>query len=190
MKSFVTIKEFATLANITTQAVYKRISQQDSIIQPYIKFDGKYKLISTDALRLFAEENITSETAEKPAPEPPKPEPAPVPEKPQPKPEPVISKQPEQMLPAKDEQLLNNTTNKLVSSLENHIDDLKKEVETLRSELAEKNLQLSNLNERLANEQELHRHNQLLLVSTQENSETTEKEPEKQSGFFKKIFGK
>lgn len=169
MESFVTIKEFAALANKTTQAVYKRISQQDNIIQKYIKFDGKYKLISTEALKYFADEP-TEEEQEQPA-EQPKPEP--VPEQP--------------LLPASD--LLNSTTNKLVSSLENHIDDLKKEIETLRSELAEKNLQLSNLNERLANEQELHRHNQLLLASSDSDREK-EKEPEKQGGFLKKIFGK
>lgn len=170
MKEFVTIKEFAALANITTQAVYKRINQQDNNIQQYIKFDGKYKLISPDALKFFTEEQETETTEPEP-----KPAPTPVPE-----PAPLPASQSSETL------LLNNTTNKLVSSLENHIGDLKKEIETLRSELAEKNLQLSNLNERLANEQELHRHNQLLLVSTQENPE-----PEKpKTGFLNKIFKK
>lgn len=178
MNSFITIKEFAALANVTTQAVYKRISQQDSNLQPYIKIDGKYKLISTDALKLFAEESLENEAPAAPEPTAEAVQPAPEPEQPEPP-----------MLPADNElKLLNQTTDKLVSSLENHIGDLKKEIETLRNELAEKNMQLSNLNERLANEQELHRHNQLLLVSTQEND--AEKEPEKNSGFFKKLFKK
>lgn len=180
MESFVTIKEFAALANKTTQAVYKRISQQDNIIQKYIKFDGKYKLISTEALKYFADEPTAEEQEQQSEPKPEQQQP-----KPQPKPEPEQPAQP--LLPASD--LLNSTTNKLVSSLENHIDDLKKEIETLRNELAEKNLQLSNLNERLANEQELHRHNQLLLASSDSDREK-EKEPEKQGGFLKKIFGK
>ncbi|MGN0604882.1 MAG: hypothetical protein ACI4JM_00015 [Oscillospiraceae bacterium] len=180
--NFITVKEFAALANVTTQAVYKRISQQDSNIQQYIKIDGKYKLISTDALKLFAEENIENDEQNSDNSKKPEPEAAPQPEKP-------AAEKPESMLPSTDEhKLLNHTTDKLVSSLENHIDDLKKEIETLRNELAEKNMQLSNLNERLANEQELHRHNQLLLVSTQEND--TEKESEKNSGFFKKLFKK
>ncbi len=188
MKSFVTIKEFAALANITTQAVYKRINQ-DVTFQQYIKFDGKYKLINTDALKIFAEEhndNDSSDINQKPEEKPAVvPEPNPKPE-PEPAPNPPETEQPKNS--DMQIQLLNNTTDKLVSSLENHIDDLKKEIQTLRNELAEKNMQLSNLNERLANEQELHRHNQLLLVSNQD--EKQEKEPEKQSGFLKKIFGK
>lgn len=175
MSSFITVKEFAALANVTTQAVYKRISQQDNTIQQYIKIDGKYKLISTDALKLFAEENTETPAETKTDAETPE----------------NTQQKSEKLLPTVDEhELLNQTTDKLVSSLENHISDLKNEIETLRNELAEKNMQINNLNERLANEQELHRHNQqqLLLVSTQETQK--EEEPEKPHGFFKKLFNK
>ena len=117
--NFITVKEFAALANVTTQAVYKRISQQDSNIQQYIKIDGKYKLISTDALKLFAEENI--ENDEQNFDNTKKPEAAPQPEKPA-EPEKPAAEKPESMLPSTDEhKLLNHTTDKLVSSLENHI---------------------------------------------------------------------
>ncbi len=54
-QQYVTIKEFATLANVTTQAVYKRLNQTDSALNPYVQYNGKMKLISTEALSLFAD---------------------------------------------------------------------------------------------------------------------------------------
>lgn len=54
-QQYVTIKEFATLANVTTQAVYKRLNQTDSVLNKYVKYNGKMKLISKDALELFAD---------------------------------------------------------------------------------------------------------------------------------------
>ncbi len=52
---YVTIKEFATLANVTTQAIYKRMNQTDSSLNKYVKSDGKMKLISKEALGLFTD---------------------------------------------------------------------------------------------------------------------------------------
>lgn len=52
---YVTIKEFATLANVTTQAVYKRLNQTDSVLNKYVQNNGKMKLISKEALELFAD---------------------------------------------------------------------------------------------------------------------------------------
>ena len=54
-QQYVTIKEFATLANVTTQAVYKRLNQTDSSLNKFVKYNGKMKLISKDALELFAD---------------------------------------------------------------------------------------------------------------------------------------
>ena len=54
-KQYVTIKEFATLANVTTQAVYKRLNQRDSALNKFVQYNGKMKLISRDALELFAD---------------------------------------------------------------------------------------------------------------------------------------
>lgn len=54
-QQFVTIKEFATLANVTTQAVYKRLNQTDSSLNKYVKNNGKMKLIDKQALELFAD---------------------------------------------------------------------------------------------------------------------------------------
>ena len=54
-QQYVTIKEFATLANVTTQAVYKRLNQTDSALNKYIQYNGKMKLISKEALELFAD---------------------------------------------------------------------------------------------------------------------------------------
>ncbi len=54
-QQYVTIKEFATLANVTTQAIYKRLNQADSSLNKYVQNNGKMKLISKDALELFAD---------------------------------------------------------------------------------------------------------------------------------------
>lgn len=54
-QQYVTIKEFATLANVTTQAVYKRLNQTDSALNKYVQYNGKMKLISKEALELFAD---------------------------------------------------------------------------------------------------------------------------------------
>ena len=54
-QQYVTIKEFATLANVTTQAVYKRLNQTDSALNKFVQYNGKIKLISKEALGLFAD---------------------------------------------------------------------------------------------------------------------------------------
>lgn len=239
MENFVTIKEFATLANVTTQAVYKRINQVDGDFQrKYIRLNGKLKLINTEALKEFSDIPVQEETLfddinynfadnnKKIKPDishisesdfkldfdddvqtgnkhmfntenkssftvqsdshtaqtaPPQPQP-------QPAPQPSFTEEKALQLISST---MNETNSKLVESLESHINDLKKEVETLRGELAEKNVQLHNLNERLANEQELHRHNQILLSANQENEQTPpiSVEQEKKS-FLQKMFGK
>ena len=60
-QQYVTIKEFATLANVTTQAVYKRLNQTDSSLNKFVKYNGKMKLISKDALELFADAPINQQ---------------------------------------------------------------------------------------------------------------------------------
>ena len=65
MNNHITIKEFATLANVTTQAVYKRLNQSDGQMNEFVKMEGKIKLISKEALKLFADyktvENVANE---------------------------------------------------------------------------------------------------------------------------------
>ena len=60
-QQYVTIKEFATLANVTTQAVYKRLNQTDSALNKYIQYNGKMKLISKEALELFADAPVNQQ---------------------------------------------------------------------------------------------------------------------------------
>ena len=60
-QQYVTIKEFATLANVTTQAVYKRLNQTDSSLNKFVKYNGKMKLISKDALELFADAPVNQQ---------------------------------------------------------------------------------------------------------------------------------
>ena len=62
-QQYVTIKEFATLANVTTQAVYKRLNQTDSALNQYVQYSGKLKLINKDALELFSD-NLQSQRDE------------------------------------------------------------------------------------------------------------------------------
>ena len=60
-QQYVTIKEFATLANVTTQAVYKRLNPTDSSLNKFVKYNGKMKLISKDALELFADAPVNQQ---------------------------------------------------------------------------------------------------------------------------------
>ncbi len=62
-QQYVTIKEFATLANVTTQAVYKRLNQTDNALNQYVQYSGKLKLINKDALELFSD-NMQSQRNE------------------------------------------------------------------------------------------------------------------------------
>jgi len=48
--TYATVKEFAVLAGVTPQAIYKRMPTD---LQPYIKLDGKQKTIDTVALKFF-----------------------------------------------------------------------------------------------------------------------------------------
>lgn len=65
-QQYVTIKEFATLANVTTQAVYKRLNQADSALNKYVQYNGKMKLISKEALELFADAPVNQPVNETP----------------------------------------------------------------------------------------------------------------------------
>lgn len=66
-QQYVTIKEFATLANVTTQAVYKRLNQSDNALNDYVQYNGKMKLISKDALTLFEQNSEVTEPLPAPA---------------------------------------------------------------------------------------------------------------------------
>ena len=50
MNNYITIKEFATLANVTTQAVYKRLNQSDGQMNEFVKMEGKITYIFKSVL--------------------------------------------------------------------------------------------------------------------------------------------
>lgn len=52
---FVTVKRFAELAGVSTQAVYKRIN---SDLQQFVRIDGTTKTVDTKALRYFGPQDI------------------------------------------------------------------------------------------------------------------------------------
>ena len=59
MADFITIKEFATRAGVSSQAIYQRLSKD---LQSYCKeIDGK-KMLDTTALELFASKEVDNDT--------------------------------------------------------------------------------------------------------------------------------
>ena len=52
---FVTVKQFAKLANVSTQAVYARIN---SDLQGFVRLDGSKKTVDTAALRYFGQQEV------------------------------------------------------------------------------------------------------------------------------------
>ncbi|MBR5951395.1 MAG: hypothetical protein IKZ87_08190 [Actinomycetaceae bacterium] len=54
---FYSVKEFAELTGLSTQAVYKRLATS---LQPFSKKVGNRRMISEQALRLFSSKNVTN----------------------------------------------------------------------------------------------------------------------------------
>lgn len=52
---FVTVKRFAELAGVSTQAVYKKIN---SDLQGFVRIDGSMKTVDTAALRYFGQQEV------------------------------------------------------------------------------------------------------------------------------------
>lgn len=52
---FVTVKRFAELAGVSTQAVYKKIN---SDLQGFVRLDGSKKTVDTAALRYFGQQDV------------------------------------------------------------------------------------------------------------------------------------
>jgi len=57
-EQYLSIKEFAAKAGVSTQAIYQRIAKD---LQPYLKSEKGKKTISTEALQLFATGEQTPE---------------------------------------------------------------------------------------------------------------------------------
>lgn len=57
MAEYVSIKEFAEMAGVSQQSIYKRIKKEDNPIQPYIKRLNNKPMISIEALILYNKDN-------------------------------------------------------------------------------------------------------------------------------------
>lgn len=60
-EKYLSIKKFAETANVSTQALYKRINKD---LKPYLKFEGNVRKLSTKALSLFATDQSTLQSVE------------------------------------------------------------------------------------------------------------------------------
>ena len=56
-KEFLTIKEFAARANITAQAVYKRLNNPKDELNSYLKLEDGKKMIDISALAIFLDDD-------------------------------------------------------------------------------------------------------------------------------------
>ncbi len=167
MNNHITIKEFATLANVTTQAVYKRLNQSDGQMNEFVKMEGKIKLISKEALKLFADyktvENVANE-----------------------------EKKVETELNSNIEKLKSETVDILFKQLETKdtqigqlIDSNKFQYENMKSQLDMKDKQIIELQKLLDQQQQLHRQEQenIKLLTVDETAKN-------KKGIFKKLFKK
>lgn len=57
MDNYLTVKEFAAAANVTTQRIYQRLTKD---LQPFCKTENGKKYLSVEALKLFEKENLQS----------------------------------------------------------------------------------------------------------------------------------
>ena len=53
MVEYVSIAEFAKMAKISPQSIYKRLKKVDNPLQPFIKLVDNHTMISTEALSLY-----------------------------------------------------------------------------------------------------------------------------------------
>ena len=64
MKNFISISEFAELAGVSTQSIYKRIKKADNPIQPFIKQEGNQFTIDKTALQVIYKIGVEETTTQ------------------------------------------------------------------------------------------------------------------------------
>ena len=64
MSDFISIKEFAELAGVSTQSVYKRITKTDNPIQPFLKKEDNQLTIDKVALRVLYDVEVDQTTTQ------------------------------------------------------------------------------------------------------------------------------
>jgi hypothetical protein len=137
-KEYLTVKEFAVLANVSTQSIYKRLRNYETDgLHKFTKVENKKKLINIKALEYYLDE---SELQLK-----------------QPKVDEVVQL---------DNQINNQFLDELEflrQELKAKNDQISKLNNQLDTQLENKDKQISELNQRLADSQEITRNQQVLL---------------------------
>lgn len=57
MNNYLTVKQFAEAANVSTQRIYQRLAKD---LQPFCKTENGKKYLSSEALKLFGKEDLQS----------------------------------------------------------------------------------------------------------------------------------
>lgn len=57
MDNYLTVKQFAEAANVSTQRIYQRLTKD---LQPFCKTENGKKYLSVEALKLFGKEDLQS----------------------------------------------------------------------------------------------------------------------------------
>lgn len=164
---YITIKEFAEIAGVSQQSIYKRLNKKDNPLQPYFKeVDGK-KFLRRSALDLYE-----AAAAEVSQPE----------------------KDPEEKPAAKVVKEKKDNTERLLDLLEQQLNEKDKQLQEKDRQLQEKDKQLNSLLQRLeeANkiidqQQQLTAIDKKSMIEIEEKGEAAadpKEEPERKKGFF------
>jgi len=162
-KEFLSVKEFAELAKVSTQSIYKRLrNHATDELHRFTKVVNDKKLINTKALELYSTDKK------------------------------LKFRQLESVKVAQPVVQLDNHTQVELEFLRQELqaknDQIAKLSDQLDTQLEKKDTQISELNQRLAESQELNRNQQILLKNEQEKLLLIESAQE--MGLFQRIFKK
>lgn len=166
---YISIKEFAEIAGVSQQSIYKRLNKKDNPLQPYFKeVDGK-KFLRKSALSLYEIAASADEKAEQPEHEPEVKENVKIKEK-------------------------RDSNERLFDLLEQQLQEKDRQLQEKDKQLQEKDKQLSSLLQRLEeankiiNQQQqltaIEKKNMLEIEEKKDEIENHNEEPVKRKGFF------
>lgn len=172
MQELITIREFATIAGVTEEAVYKRLRKQDNPLKEFVQVVGNRKMIDKSALDIFYKgqyNHTTTQPSSK-----------------------VVQPTPQEQTEDAEQQKKDKEAERKTAS-QQVIDILKEQLEAQRKDIESKNFIIAELNERLAESQTMLDQQQKLSMadkkrileleaSAEEKQEMQEQK--KRKGFF------
>lgn len=168
---YLTVKEFATAANISQQAVYKQLNSR---LKPYIKIKGNQKLIAVEALNKYYAADSSGDSTEVKQLEQPRssaPNPAI-----QPKVEPVEQPNSTQIPPDKSQKELEAQIKELQEQIKEILKSEQEEKKFLRDQIIQKDKQIESLQDNLKMAQQLAAADKAKLLMLEEKQQEKEKE--------------